>query len=93
MPMYSTRYTVYRHRPPSGWAIFWLVMLVLFFIGLLIKLWPAVLACFVAWGTYKLLARRRAAQLAERQRLLYNAYLPHPDAWLTPDEWQQRHHG
>lgn len=77
MPMYSTRYTVYRHRPPSSWTIFWLVMLVLFFIGLLVKLWPAVLACLVAWGTYRVVYRRRRAVELERARLLHTADAEH----------------
>ena len=89
--MYSTRYTVHRHQP-SGWAIFWLVMLVLFFIGLLIKLWPVVLACLVAWGTYRAMSRRRRAAELERARLLHNAYQPQ-DGWLTPEQWAARHQG
>jgi hypothetical protein len=89
--MYSTRYTVHRHQP-SGWAIFWLVMLVLFFVGLLVQYWYVSVAVGVAVGTYKLMARGRRAAELERARLLHNAYQPQ-DGWLTPEQWAARHQG
>lgn len=78
----------YRRR--NGWRTFWLVVAGLFVVGLVAKFWYVILVAAVITLAVTVVRRRRAAAASERARLLHNAYLPHPDAWLTPDEWARR---
>lgn len=79
----------YRRRR-SGWRTFWLVVAGLFIIGLVAKYWWVIVLAAIVVVASRAVATRRRAAASERARLLHNAYMPHPDAWLTPAEWARR---